>query len=353
MATPIPTTIVQEVWDPEVVLAESFPALSGGAVWISEGYTVPVGEVIEIYSVEIVPPVDTASKVVNLGLVEILINGEEYPSVKLNTLMSPYSGPQHPGKPIWLGKPILHKPITGELPPPHEATAIKAKEGDLVQVRVTALEPFSSSGKVILRFARCRGQSKLQAAAGAASYTVSLMLDTDMYSKGALPVTITDWDTLPGGMRQGKPQIFPWRTFAANKTATTPNRWYDFTYPATVTNPWQTLSWNLVNKERAYYITHIGVESHANAKALRLYVEGRATNPEIPIPPYPDTQELLPAVFKSLDLEATVRWAGPTKLRMPFLAHGIRGGVQIVDTGTSIPADGVRIDVYGTYFVLK
>jgi len=37
----------------------------------------------------------------------------------------------------------------------------------------------------------------------------------------------------------------------------------------------------------------------------------------------------------------------------PFLFHGVKGGIQILDNGTPIPADGVELHVYGVKFVLK
>jgi len=45
--------------------------------------------------------------------------------------------------------------------------------------------------------------------------------------------------------------------------------------------------------------------------------------------------------------------AGPVKLLKPFLFHGVKGGIQIIDNGTSIPANGVEVMVWGTKFVLK
>jgi hypothetical protein len=114
-----------------------------------------------------------------------------------------------------------------------------------------------------------------------------------------------------------------------------------------------TLSWNLVNKEVAYLVSALGVIPHANSKALRLFVEGRVTNPEYPIRPLPEKLFFYPPMFYNTTVNANLKRAGARRLLKPFLFHGIKGGIQIVDNGTSIPADGIEVLVYGVKFILK
>jgi hypothetical protein len=40
-------------------------------------------------------------------------------------------------------------------------------------------------------------------------------------------------------------------------------------------------------------------------------------------------------------------------LKKPFLFHGVKGGIQVVDNGTAIPANGIEVMVWGTKFILK
>lgn len=352
MAVVVPSRPLTEVWDPEVFAYESVPSLNANQTWLSSGYRVPPGEVVEVYSVEVIPPVDTTTNTVKRALIEVLVNSEPVDGLKLSTLMAPYRQPQLPSAALWLGKPLLHRPLTGALPAPHEATAVKAKEGDLVQLRVTALETLPGF-TVVWRMARCRGQSKLREVVGVDYYPVAFTLDGDTYTKPPVPVTVSEWDALPGGRRQAKPAIFAWRTFATNSKATTPNTWYSFEYPYGVASDWMNLSWNLVGKDKAYYLTHAGVQTHSNAKAIRFYVEGRPTNPEWPIRPLPEPNEFLPALFVDNSLNEQLRWSGPGKLPAPWLAHGVNAAIQVIDNGTPIPAGGIEIEVYGTLFVLK
>jgi hypothetical protein len=58
-------------------------------------------------------------------------------------------------------------------------------------------------------------------------------------------------------------------------------------------------------------------------------------------------------MYYSTDSTAAMKKAGPVKLLKPFLFHGVKGGIQIIDNGTSIPKDGVEIMVWGTKFILK
>jgi hypothetical protein len=45
--------------------------------------------------------------------------------------------------------------------------------------------------------------------------------------------------------------------------------------------------------------------------------------------------------------------AGPRILTKPFLFHGVKGGIKILDNGTSIPARSVEVAVWGVKFELK
>jgi len=278
--------------------------------------------------------------------------------------MNPPDTQLWPGKAIDFGIPYLWGPIHGLRPgvtpgalTPDLATCPKLKAGQLFQFKLKALEDIPSGVEwtCMVEFARARTEEKIREVVGVASIPISFILDTNTYVRPAVPVTLDEWDTLPGGRRQPKPQIFPWCTWATNKEATTLGEWYDFDYETGyVADKFMDLHWNLVEKTEAYIVKALGVTPHANSLATRLWVEGRITNPEYKTRPLPEENAFWPALYKDTTVNEKVHRAGLVKLPKPFLFHGVKGGIQHVDNRTAtIPADGVRLDVVGTKFILK
>jgi hypothetical protein len=343
------------VWDPEFVLEYKHTgSQAADAEWVSSPYKVPVGEVLEIYKMEIIPPIDTTNDVIKkLKYITLMIGDKEYETIRVNSVMLPYGGLTLPSVAVPLGEPILHYPITGKVPSITEMTCPKAKEGDEVAVKVVAEEAISQDYEIKLWCTRARGD-KIRTVAPIGAVPKTFTLDGDVYGGAAVPISIDTWDELPGGLKQSKPQIFPWITYARNAKDTTPNMWYDFVYSdGTAKYSWQTLFWNLVTKEEAYLVKAVGVIPHANSKSIRLFIEGRITAPEFTTRPLPESNYFPPALFYDMTVNAQLKRAGPKFLKMPFLFHNVKGGIEVIDNGTSIPANGVEVHVYGVKFVLK
>lgn len=345
------------VWDPSIELQfRHAAAQAAGEEWLSTAYTLPPDEVLEIYRVEVIPPIEAATgRIKRLRYVTLMVGDKEYETLRINSVMAPLEGHLNAVTAVDLGVPYLWRPITGRMPLPEEGVCPKVRRGEKLAVKTVADEDIAATEPyaVILKAARVRKQSKLVEVVGSTLVPVSFALDTDSYSKPAIPVTLDNFDELPGGLRQSKPQIFPWLTYARNKADTTPNTWYDFTYDAYAAYPWMELSWNLVNKEVAYLIDAIGVIPHSNSKAARLFVEGRVTNPEFTTRPLPEKNFFMPPQYYDTSVNKELKQAGPRRIRPPFLFHGVKGGIQVIDNGTSIPAGGVEVLVYGRKFVLK
>jgi len=342
------------VFDPKIELKAEFTgvSLSAGEYTTKDVYEVSPNEVLEVYRMEIIPPVDTSTGTIKkLREVTLLINGEEYPHVHPNSVMLPMEHPNNAGIAIDLGVPVLHSALIGRQPSAIENTTIKLKEGDTLAVKATADESISQDFTVRLIASRVRGADELRRQAGA-SYTVSFNLNGDIYSKPAVPIRPDTFDRLPGGKAQEKPAIYPWIIYARNKKATTANQWYSFDYPEFVTYEWQKLHWNLVRELRAYLIKYLGVMPNTNSKAVRFYIEGRETNPEFTTRPLPEENFFYPAMFYDVSVNAELKRAGPVAVEPPRLFHKVKGGVQIIDNGTSIPANGVELHVYGVLFEL-
>jgi hypothetical protein len=342
-----------DVWDPIVEIRfDHTGEQSAGEEVVMPAYTLAPDEVLEIFRIEIIPPVDTTNKVVQkLRYVTLVIEGKDYESIKLNSIMAPLEDQYNLGVALNLGIPILHRPITGYMPNIIEAKCPKVARGQRLTVKTVADENITQPYSVILKCARVRGQSKLSEVVGPGFLYTTFWLDNDSYNKYVPPITLETFDELPGGLAQPKPQIFPWVTYARNKQNTTPNMWYDFEYDAYVKYQWQDLSFNLVNKDEAYLVEALGVIPHTNSKAIRLYIDGRITNPEFQT--VADHNFFYPPMYYSTDTTAAMKKAGPVKLLKPFLFHGVKGGIQVIDNGTAIPANGVEVMVWGTKFVLK
>ena len=347
-----------EIWDPYVVFRYKYDVsskgtLSSGAEWISDVYELPPDEVLEVYRLELIPPVDTSTgSIKKLRYVTLMINGKEYESIRINSVMAPLEHETNVAMAIDFGVPYLHRPITGKIPTGTEGKCPKVKRGQTLGVKVIADENINYDFEIILRAARVRGESKLVSVVGTNAVTASFNLNGDFYSK-SVPITLDSWDELPGGLAQSKPQIFPWFVYARNKQATTANTWYNFEYYNYVNYEWQNLSWNLINKEVAYLVQHLGVIPATDSESLRFYIEGRVTNPEFPIRPLPEWNYFPPSMYYDTSINASIKKPGPVEIEPPILFHGVKGGIQIIDDGTSIPANGVELLVWGTKYVLK
>ena len=342
------------VFDPIIELKAKFTgvSLSAGEEKTADVYECSPDEVVEVFRIEVIPPVDTSTGTIKkLKEVGIMINGEKYPYIHANSVMLPLEHPNNAGKAVDLGTPITWSGLLGGQPPAFESATVKLKEGDSLGVYVVAEEAITQDFEIVIKASRVRGRDVLARVAGG-SYTVRFWLDGDWYEK-TVAISPETFNELPGGVAQSKPAIYPWIIYARNKQATTVNTWYDFKYPDFVSYEWQNLSFNLVQKSKAYLIKYLGVIPHANMKAVRFYKEGRETNPEYIVRPLPEQNFFPPAMFYDTSTNAGLKHAGPKKLFPEVLYHGVKGGVQVIDNGTSIPANGVEVHVYGIVFELK
>jgi hypothetical protein len=343
------------VWDPEIELKfKHTGSQAAGEEWISSTYELPPNEVLEIFRMEVIPPIDTDTGLIKkLRYITLMIGDKEHETLRINSIMLPAESHLNVGLAVDLGIPYLHYPITGRIPSAIEATCPKVRRGETVAIKTVADEAITQDYSIVLRAARVREESKLAEVMPTRTVVPSFTLNTDTYTGPAVTVTLDSFDELPGGLRQAKPQIFPWLTYARNKVASTPNTWYDLTYDSYARYPWMQLSWNLVNKEKAYLVKKLGVIPHTNSKSVRLYTEGRTTNPEFATRPLPEQNYFMPVRYYDTAVNNTLKVVGPKPLPKPYLFHGTKGGIQFIDNGTAIDADGIEIMVYGTVFVLR
>jgi len=340
------------VWDPEFVLEFKHTGTQGRDTdWIAPPYELAPDEAVEVYRIEVYPPVDATTKTVKkLRQVTIRVDDKDYETIVINSVMMPGERPDRMPIAIDLGVPYLWRPITGRLPTPFEGTCPKAARSKRITVKTIAEEDIAQDYRVVLKCARVKGEGKLVEVLGTSMIDASFSLDADSYHK-TITVSMDNFNALPGGLNQTVPRVMPWIVYARNAKATTPNQWYEFKYPDSAERSWMTLSWNLYEKAEAYIVKAIGVIPHANAKALRFNVVGRELIPEFPI--RTDLNFFPPALTYSDEANATLFRHGPKFLAKPYLFHGVKGGIEVIDNGTSIPAGGVELHVYGVKLELR
>jgi hypothetical protein len=345
------------VWDPEIELTFTFKGpVKAGAELISSAYELPPREVIEVYRMEVIPPVDAETgKIKRIRYVTVRASGKEFDSIRINSVMAPAELHQNLAVALNLGVPLLHAPITGRIPSAVENTTLKFKPGDSIDVKVVPDEDLKDTDTITvrLRAARVRDESVLRSVAGISTFSKTITLDADTYSAPPIPISLDAFDELPGGQRQSKPVIMPWIVWATNKVGTTPNMPYEFVYDRTADYDWMTLAWNLVNKDVAYLVYAVAVWPHANSKSIIFDVVGRETTLEYPTRPLPEINWAMPPMYYDINVNKDLRRAGPRILAKPFLFHGVKGGIKILDNGTSIPARGVEVAVWGVKFELR
>lgn len=140
-----------------------------------------------------------------------------------------------------------------------------------------------------------------------------------------------------GGVDAGTPKVMPFATFCYNASATTANQPFalDIAESNHVHKDWGNLSWDL-KKGNAMFITHIAVRPHTNSK----YFYWKVKSDEIP-----DTY--FDIGYYSNELPWST-FADPRPIRQyPILFKEEKVHAYIVDNGSSIPAYGVRVFVFG------
>lgn len=346
-------------WDPVVKYTAKYDAategtLTAGKSWLSPPYELAPDEVIEIFRLEIVPPVDPTTGTIKKIHATIVVDGKEYETLRIHSIMAPADSPLNAGIALDFGIPYLHTPIFGRLPGPLEAKCPKAKKGQKVQVKVTAIEDISQDFEVVMMFARARTADILASIVGVPFVSKTIILNGESFGMGvSVPISLDTWDELPGGLRQTKPEILPWAVWSTNKVATTPNVAYMFDYPMYVDEVWQELYWVLTEKPEAYILNALAVMPHTNSSKAEIWVDGRITTLIYPTLPLPKENYFFPPQYYETSTNNTLKKAGPRHIVPPFVFHGVKGGIRVYDNGTSIPAKGVEVYVWGTKVVLK
>jgi len=154
-----------------------------------------------------------------------------------------------------------------------------------------------------------------------------------LYREDELPVAAAEWEAQPGGINQGREKIEPFVKFGYNESATTPGEWYDI----------DDLSFRIYAHQELT-ITHIGLKPHDNLKEASLAdIDRTLLATEYPFGTNADFNEL---PFGNA-WQDSGPYAFPEVLRPVISDDFIR--VRIRDKGTAVPANGVIVQVRGSF----
>jgi len=168
-------------------------------------------------------------------------------------------------------------------------------------------------------------------------------------AKSAIPLTYENWDKLPGGVRQEKPWINPFMTWAENEKATTPN--VDYSFRAVLgtidpAKPWQELYFNFEDRERLLIVNGIGVRAPTNLKDTCLIIDGDE-HPRYRIPTQ-ETNNPIHFGWMSPFAPTDHPYYVPIKrFDIPYIIYDEIGEVVVRDNGTSVPADQIKVALSG------
>lgn len=308
----------------------------------------------EIQRIEIIQPSTSGAL-----RAELVINDQEYKHIRSNitpdfNTLPPYKSDSYNVAQDF-GIPLGLIPKVRRVPTAVEFLTPKVGPDQHFNVRIYAgadgidstASPPTGPVRVRVHFWKYKGDDTLRTLTGTATYDASFALVDlergilDRFTK-SVPLSVDTFDELPGGLRQARPYVFLETTYATNKLATTPNKPYIFRKEeGTVDETWQNLWWNYDEKE-ARIPLKIAVKPHANLKEVRFNFNA-------------EDRLILPA-----DPEGNILILGNETSYQPtfepprvFTIYKVKAYYAIVDNGTSIPANGVKIAFESIYFNLR
>jgi len=329
--------------------------LSAGSDWIPEAVETDTDTVMEVFRMEIFPPVDSTvspPKREEIREVRIRINNDDYKYIAANELMFPPATGAYPVTAVDLGDPILLEGRRGIYNP-----CPKVGPRSTLTVRVVAKEEISNPFKIRLWVVEVKGEDTLADALKARGVLTPdgkvdqsfTLVDTERKlvkrAEKTVDLSLKKFPELHGGPEASKPRVMPFITWATNAKATTVNTEYIFSrVDGRVDYDFMNLYFNY-NENEALVIKQLGVLSHDNLKYVRVFVSERTKNPWLPASP---DQNIAPMPLAQTT-DVTV-YQGPKRLERPYVIWKAKGYVSMIDNGTSISAEGVKVAVWGTKF---
>jgi len=357
-------------------------------------------EIFEVERIEILPPTDSSGSLQTFDYVRLQDGTNFYPHVYMRSFMMGWLGADFGIRTPKFGVPVLSNQVSPQQRPiltacpkfgPSESVNVSLKnDGTAITgsftIRVSGWRfkgtdqelqnYFESAGNLSTVFQQDLSLSNPFKDEGNVYTNTQVVIQ-----KGADGGAMGQFTKLTGGNSQDFPKVYPWATWSENAKATDPNVEYSFSYDhSNVAEPYQSLYNNYKDSNNAAIFNYAMVkEDVANLKEFKINLTSRPSDEESQIDVPPNDQHQLPfihrldgtvpstpqvvvqtggpstvgstsAVGSSMPLEAVDRV--PRRLgRMVQPSETVvwndEGGVQVVDDGTSIPANNILIGVQG------
>lgn len=324
--------------------------LTAGNTWIPPVIGTDSETILEAYRLEIFPPTTALGAIQDLEYVQPTIYGSEYPELHIDELMFPPVNEASPVVGVDIGTPILGARGLGYVPNVLQSACPKVGPRQNFGLNVKAVANITEDFIVRVHFMRVRTDAMLRKILGSAmTQNVTMQNietnESQLFAKDPIPVSLSTFTQLSGGLAQNYPKVYPWITYAKNKVATTVNTPYSFDYSTYVNKQYEDMDWNFDEKE-ARVITHLGIKPHANSLKTRFYTDGREKNEWMTSGQYDNS---LPV---PLDATGAMVYQGLQKLKMPFQVWNQKARLEHQDNGTLIPVNGVTMNTKGYYLDL-
>ena len=359
------------VYYPVIYKSVTTSSVSGGSTSELDAIQVPRGWVAEVFDIRPIPPVDPdTGTVTDWDYLTVAIDGSEIGTIRMAPVQAP---PKFPGYP----KPNLEFTVgpyvvTASIGPAalwkfyvpdlrlEFATALKLKSMQkmTIKIRASSGTDISYTTGAVIGYALCKEEfiPKALGAEGEETPAFDLRVDlrrpehadwTTVFEK-RVEVNLNNWTGLPGGLDQGSPSIMPFVVVAKNANATTPYREYQLDED------------NVVFKETALYrdyqdateallLEKVGVVPATNLNYTKFTFMGLMYEPSHETKPLPDYNDLPPPMYYNANIE--MKNPGPADIPDTYgLILNTKGGVAIVDSGTAVSANAVKILAYGKFF---
>ena len=298
-------------------------------------------EAYQVHRIEIYPPRDGTGAIENLT-VYLAIDGHPYMWAVWDSRMAPpiNAGTKNATVSLELGNRKSVNPV--------ENTCLKGVKS--LQI-ITIGGPGGVTGDYLVRVKGdyWKGDDAIKGFFGTDVWNPTPVTVIDRVRRKSItigrsvPITISNVANFHSHPTAPTPRVLPLVRFARNKNATTVNTEYAFSLEAgNVVYEYEDMHFDLTDKE-ALMLTAIGGVPHDNSKELWVEVGGEE---------FPDGRFDFRKATNECPIGSPDDYHGPRIIERPILAHNELVEVRFIDNGTSVPANGVLVAIWGKFFQL-
>ncbi len=328
------------------VFTLNFGTFTAGEEKIQTVYEVGTNEVAEIEKIEIFPTI-TSDYRYALGYVTPLYDENKEIQGALIRIPTTEAIPDTAAsysKALPFGKPVIKESLYGRTPSAPEMLCPKYNPGREIKLKVKMIDAIDTNVYVKVHLWVCDDEFFAKRIRG--TYDLSFTIYDKIIGRTyrvlegtAVTVSeLSDFEKLPVGCTRDKPRYVPFIGFAINRNATTPNRFYELS-KENVTDDSYPLYYTLRKEDNEIYvIERLAIHETANLKSVQFRSDVLTYALEY------DPEELYPMVLKDDPTAKVIN--GLKKVLVPPI-YRMKGGLGLMDTGTSIAAGACQIDFVG------